>query len=277
MPLKSMDHRAVNTKVFAVICLTVLLFIVLPGCAGEPEGEISEKEPQRKEALAAQAAQAYLDALAAGDEESFLEMMNSTWAGSYIMTSGDVTMPLEEAEEKGLLLKERTEEETQAFMLRCFRDQRQFVAECFGGDAWSRVEFTMEESVATEGRGGYILAATGEEITEEEYLAVNQEFWREAAKKEELAYEEIFPENPEDWTFEGHTAFLKYLEDEPGKLHVFPDYDVYSVHLTFSGKAISDNGYENFRFLVSNKNGRWGVQEGLVWQGVNAGSPESDI
>lgn len=261
-----------------VICLTTFLLILLPGCAGMSEAELpSEKETPSKAELAADTAQAYLDALAAGGEEAFLEMMNSTWAGSYIMMPDDVMMPLEEAEEKGLLLKERTEEETRAFMLRCFRDQRQFVAECFGGDPWSRAEFTMEESVATEGRSGYILAATGEEITEEEYLKINREFWQEAAAQEGLTYEEIFPENPENWTFEGHTAFLKYLEDEPGKLHVFPDYDVYLVRLTFDGKAISDNGYESFRFFVSNKNGRWGVQEGLNWDSVDTGSPGSDI
>lgn len=270
-----MDYKV--TRVFAIICLTALLFIILPGCAGEPAEPLSKGDPLSKAELASQASQTYIDALAAGDEEVFLEMMNSTWAGSYIMTSDDVTMPLEEAEEKGLLLRERTEEETRAFMLRCFKDQRQFVAECFGDDPWSKVEFTMEESVATEGRSGYIRASTGEEITEEEYMEINLEFWQEAAEKEGMALKEIFPENPEEWTFEGHTVFLKYLEDEPGQLHVFPDYDIYMVHLTFDGKVISDNGYENFRFLVSNKNGRWGVQEGLNWDSVDTGQVTHDI
>lgn len=202
-----MNHNVL--KSFAIICFAMLFLLDMAGC------EEWEKKPVTQEEYAARAASQYLDALAAGDEEALLDMMNSTWAGSCHPTSEDIIMPLEEAEKQSPLMGGRTEEEVRDFMLKCFDDQRIFLRECFGGDVWDSVAFTLEEVASVNGVG---------ELT---------------------------------------TGIFEY--------------DLYKVNLTFDGKVVSDKGYEAFRFYVSNKDGKWGIQEGLAWDSVLPEYQETEI
>jgi len=157
--------------------------------------------------------------------------------------------------------------------------QHNLVIAEFGTDAWNNVTYTLEEIDPVDGILGYRIVSTGESISESEYSFLLHKYWEDIAEKEGVTYYDIFladGEPVEKMEYKRVDIIAKYSDGIPVELTTISDAQTYRVNLSFNGKRVSDQKFEDFHFIIDDQNGNWTVFEGLTWAEPYPGLPEGD-
>lgn len=181
------------------------------------------------------------------------------------------TMTLDDAERERILKLGRAQ--TSVFTTRKNHyaavavQQHYLVLEQFGDNAWENVTYTFEEIDPIDGALGYRIIETGESIGAAEYDRILREYWDDVAEKEGVDYYDIFlsdDEPPEKMDDKRVDLIAKYSEDIPVELMTVSDAQTYRVNLSFNGKSVSTQEFEDFHVIVDNRSGEWTVFQGLT-------------
>lgn len=157
--------------------------------------------------------------------------------------------------------------------------QHYLVLEQFGDNAWENVTYTFEEIDPIDGALGYRIIETGESIGAAEYDRILREYWDDVAEKEGVDYYDIFlsdDEPPEKMDDKRVDLIAKYSEDIPVELMTVSDAQTYRVNLSFNGKSVSTQEFEDFHVIVDNRSGEWTVFQGLTWAEPYPEIPDGD-
>ncbi|MHA6484124.1 hypothetical protein ACX1C1_19710 [Paenibacillus sp. strain BS8-2] len=157
--------------------------------------------------------------------------------------------------------------------------QHNLVITQFGPDAWDNVIYTLEEIDPVDGILGYRIISTGEFISESEYNRLLRKYWENIAKQEGITYYDIFladGESVEGMENKRVDVIAKYSDGIPVEHTTISDAQTYSVQLSFNGDRLSNQKYENFHFIIDNRNGNWSVFQGLTWTEPYPEFPEGD-
>ncbi len=157
----------------------------------------------------------------------------------------------------------------------------------FGSGAWDHVTYAMEQTESVETRPAYVLRATGEEITEAEYTALNLDVWTGLAEENGFTVGELldaaaFDAPGQVSAPEGERAararelFLAHIDQLPACYTSVSTCDAWEVELAFHGQTVGSDGSDHYHFVVSNRRGVWGVEVPLTWDGHNPDSPTGD-
>lgn len=193
-------------------------------------------------------------------------------------------MSLEEAEAAGLLHPDRirenkwTEERAERYAS-VAEQQHRLVASEFGPDAWENVTYTLEEVGPVYGSLGYRIVSTGELISESEYHRLLREYWEDIAEQEGVTYDDIFlaEDEPAEMMKNKRVDIIaKYSDGVPVEVTTISDAQSYRVDLSFHGKRVSDQKYEDFHFIIVNRDGEWVVFQGLSWAAPDPEHPQGD-
>ena len=193
------------------------------------------------------------------------------------------TMTLDDAERERILKLGRAQ--TSVFTTRKNHyaavavQQHYLVLEQFGDNAWENVTYTFEEIDPIDGALGYRIIETGESIGAAEYDRILREYWDDVAEKEGVDYYDIFlsdDEPPEKMDDKRVDLIAKYSEDIPVELMTVSDAQTYRVNLSFNGKSVSTQEFEDFHVIVDNRSGEWTVFQGLTWAEPYPEIPDGD-
>ena len=146
--------------------------------------------------------------------------------------------------------------------------QHDLVVEQFGANAWDNVSYDLKKIEPVDGDIGYRVKSTGELVDKAEYEKILQEYWEAVAAQESVSYGDIFltaDEPAEDIANKRVDLIAKYSGDIPVELVAVSDSQTYEILLSFNGKAISPDGYEDFHFVICDEGGSWIVHQGLSW------------
>ena len=157
--------------------------------------------------------------------------------------------------------------------------QHYLVLEQFGDNAWENVTYTFEEIDPIDGALGYRIIETGESIGAAEYDRILREYWDDVAEKEGVDYYDIFlsdDEPPEKMDDKRVDLIAKYSEGIPVELMTVSDAQTYRVNLSFNGKSVSTQEFEDFHVIVDNRSGEWTVFQGLTWAEPYPEIPDGD-
>ena len=251
--------------------LIILCLVIMTGFAFIV---VSAESPPTKEEIVV----AYMKALEENSGTAVAALFSSTDLGMDPTSSNNLYVEQEAAEKQGLLSSTVSTygRNTTLFSSYVVNDQRAFITTQFGKDAWENIEYSFEEYKHYDGPRGFINKATGKQITKAAYEKLNYEYWSDLAKTIGVTYEELFSFNSPDLdtekAYQYHTLIMENIEDMPAEMTVFPEYEMLKVKLTFNGKEETMDGYSDFHFLISNKNGEWEICKGLSWL-----YPEEDI
>lgn len=193
------------------------------------------------------------------------------------------TMTLDDAERERILKLGRAQ--TSVFTTRKNHyaavavQQHYLVLEQFGDNAWENVTYTFEEIDPIDGALGYRIIETGESIGAAEYDRILREYWDDVAEKEGVDYYDIFlsdDEPPEKMDDKRVDLIAKYSGDIPVELMTVSDAQTYRVNLSFNGKSVSTQEFEDFHVIVDNRSGEWTVFQGLTWAEPYPEIPDGD-
>ena len=204
--------------------------------------------------------------------------------GMGTLPMGSSMIDLEEAEQSGDLFpaagKDTAAENKKAeYCASIAVQQHDLVVEQFGANAWDNVSYTLKEIEPADGDLGYRVKSTGELVDKAEYEKILYEYWEAAAAQEGISYGDIFlieGEPAENIASKRVELIAKYSDDIPVELVTVSDFQTYEVLLSFNGKTVSVDGYENFRFVIDNKDGGWKVLQGLSWAAPHPEDPTGD-
>ncbi len=193
------------------------------------------------------------------------------------------TMTLEEAEAAQFLNSERVQANSVAARADQYAtvamQQHNLVIDQFGADAWKSVTYTLEEIDPIDGVLGYRNINTGKLISASEYDSVLREYWENVAIQEGVTYYDIFladDEPAEKMADKRVDIISKYCDEIPVELTTVSDAQTYSVHLSFDGERVSNEKFEDFHFIIDNRNGKWTVFQGLTWAEPYPEFPDGD-
>jgi len=193
------------------------------------------------------------------------------------------TMTLEEAETAGFLSPGRDQVNSTTARADHYASvamqQHNLVIAQFGSDAWENFTYTLEEIDPVDGSMGYRIVSTGELISRSEYDSLLRKYWENVAKQEGVTYYDIFlaDDEPAEMMKNKRVDILgKYIEAIPVELTTISDAQTYSVHLSFNGERVSNEKFENFHFIIDNRNDNWTVFHGLTWAEPIPEFPEGD-
>ena len=204
--------------------------------------------------------------------------------GMGTLPMGSSMIDLEEAEQSGYLFpatvkniaaeKKKTEYHASVAVR-----QHDLVVEQFGANAWDNVSYTLKEIEPADGDLGYRVKSTGELVDKAEYEKILYEYWEAAAAQEGISYGDIFlmeGEPAENIASKRVELIAKYSDDIPVELVTVSDSQAYEVLLSFNSKTVSVDGYEDFHFVIDNKDGGWKVLQGLSWAAPHPEDPTGD-
>ena len=157
--------------------------------------------------------------------------------------------------------------------------QHDLVVEQFGANAWDNVSYTLKEIEPVDGELGYRVKSTGKLVDKAEYEEILYEYWENVAAQEGASYADIFlteGEPSENIANKRVDIIAKYSHDIPVELVTVSDSQTYEVLLSFNSKTISADGYEDFHFVIDNKDGDWKVFQGLSWAEPYSENPTGD-
>ena len=157
--------------------------------------------------------------------------------------------------------------------------QHDLVVEQFGANAWDNVSYTLKEIEPADGDLGYRVKSTGEFVDKEEYEKILYGYWEAVAAQEGTSYADLFlteGESAENIASKRVDLIAKYSDAIPVELVTVSDFRTYEVLLSFNGKTISADGYEDFRFVIDNKDDNWKVLQGLSWAAPYPEDPTGD-
>lgn len=279
---RSVSHikRTVSRAVL-ILCAVCVLLGVSAAAIMMP---LPEKKSYTEKELLIEAYIHYLK----NAESSKIAERNLTF---YCETPGMGTLPmgssmidLSEAEKSGSLLpmfiKDIVSEKTRvAHQASIAVQQHDLVVAQFGIDAWNDVSYTLMEIEPVEGDLGYQVKSTGKLIDKAEYEKILYEYWEEIATQEGVTYSDIFlaeNEPAENIANKRIDIIAKYSEDIPVELVTVSSTQTYDVLLRFDDKAVSHDGFENFHFVIDNRDGEWKVLQGLSWAEPYPENPVGD-
>lgn len=157
--------------------------------------------------------------------------------------------------------------------------QHDLVVEQFGANAWDNVSYTLKEIEPADGDLGYRVKSTGEFVDKEEYEKILYGYWEAVAAQEGTSYADLFlteGESAENIASKRVDLIAKYSDAIPVELVTVSDFRTYEVLLSFNGKTISADGYEDFHFVIDNKDDNWKVLQGLSWAAPYPEEPTGD-
>ena len=157
--------------------------------------------------------------------------------------------------------------------------QHDLVVDQFGANAWDNVSYTLKEIEPVDGELGYRVKSTGKLVDKAEYEEILYEYWGNVAAQEGTSYADIFlteGEPSENIANKRVDIIAKYSHDIPVELVTVSDFRTYEVLLSFNGKTISADGYEDFHFVIDNKDDNWKVLQGLSWAAPYPEDPTGD-
>ena len=157
--------------------------------------------------------------------------------------------------------------------------QHDLVVEQFGANAWDNVSYTLKEIEPADGDLGYRVKSTGEFVDKEEYEKILYGYWEAVAAQEGTSYADLFlteGESAENIASKRVDLIAKYSDAIPVELVTVSDFRTYEVLLSFNGKTISADGYEDFHFVIDNKDDNWKVLQGLSWAAPYPEDPTGD-
>ena len=123
------------------------------------------------------------------------------------------------------------------------------------------------------------MKSTGEFVDKEEYEKLLYEYWEAAAAQEGISYGDLFlteGESAENIANKRVDLIAKYSDAIPVEPVTVSDFQTYEVLLSFNNKTISADGYEDFHFVIDNKDGDWKVLQGLSWAAPYREDPTGD-
>ena len=203
--------------------------------------------------------------------------------GMAIETDALPTMTLDDAERERVL--KLGSAQTSAFTTRKNHyaavavQQHYLVLEQFGDNAWENVTYTFEEIDPVDGVLGYRIIETGESISAAEYDKILREYWDDVAERESVDYYDIFlsdDDPPEKMDDKRVDLIVKYSEGIPVELTTVSNAQTYRVNLSFNGKSVSAQEFEDFHVIVDNRSGEWTVFQGLTWAEPYPEIPDGD-
>lgn len=157
--------------------------------------------------------------------------------------------------------------------------QHDLVVGRFGDGAWNDVSYTLKEIEPADGDLGYRVKSTGEFVDKEEYEKILYGYWEAVAAQEGTSYADLFlteGESAENIASKRVDLIAKYSDAIPVELVTVSDFRTYEVLLSFNGKTISADGYEDFHFVIDNKDDNWKVLQGLSWAAPYPEEPTGD-
>lgn len=157
--------------------------------------------------------------------------------------------------------------------------QHDLVVDQFGANAWDNVSYTLKEIEPADGDLGYRVKSTGEFVDKEEYEKILYGYWEAVAAQEGTSYADLFlteGESAENIASKRVELIAKYSDAIPVELVTVSDFRTYKVLLSFNGKTISADGYEDFHFVIDNKDDNWKVLQGLSWAAPYPEDPTGD-
>ena len=113
----------------------------------------------------------------------------------------------------------------------------------------------------------------------EEYEKILYGYWEAVAAQEGTSYADLFlteGESAENIASKRVDLIAKYSDAIPVELVTVSDFQTYEVLLSFNGKTISADGYEDFHFVIDNKDDNWKVLQGLSWAAPYPEDPTGD-
>ena len=139
-------------------------------------------------------------------------------------------------------------------------------------------QLTAETHVTLEleTKSGKIVTA---EVDKEEYEKILYGYWEAVAAQEGTSYADLFlteGESAENIASKRVDLIAKYSDAIPVELVTVSDFRTYEVLLSFNGKTISADGYEDFHFVIDNKDDNWKVLQGLSWAAPYPEDPTGD-
>lgn len=191
---------------------------------------------------------------------------------------------LEEAEQSGYLFPVAgndiaAEKKKAEYCASIAVQQHDLVVEQFGANAWDNISYTLKEIEPADGDLGYRVKSTGEFVDKEEYEKILYGYWEAVAAQEGTSYADLFlteGESAENIASKRVELIAKYSDAIPVELVTVSDFRTYEVLLSFNGKTISADGYEDFRFVIDNKDDNWKVLQGLSWAAPYPENPTGD-
>ena len=191
---------------------------------------------------------------------------------------------LEEAEQSGYLFPVAgndiaAEKKKAEYCASIAVQQHDLVVEQFGANAWDNISYTLKEIEPADGDLGYRVKSTGEFVDKEEYEKILYGYWEAVAAQEGTSYADLFlteGESAENIASKRVELIAKYSDAIPVELVTVSDFRTYEVLLSFNGKTISADGYEDFRFVIDNKDDNWKVLQGLSWTAPYPEDPTGD-
>ena len=224
-----------------------------------------------------EAVKLYLECMEKGEFDKYIQFFSSAAVGKdpSVLNSG---IPLEEAEKKGIVQAKKID------TISILQRQREFVTTLFGKDAWMNVEYSIKDIKSPEVKEQWVEKASGKVISENEGRKKLKEYWDNVGLKEHINPKDIFSDMPAEKNGEvkdqKHLKLLqikeKYAMNEPVEVQLVPYYSTCEVKLKFNGKDAAPSGEYDFRFSISNKNGKWILHDGLNWT-LPEVEPEGDI
>lgn len=157
--------------------------------------------------------------------------------------------------------------------------QHDLVVDQFGANAWDNVSYTLKEIEPADGDLGYRVKSTGEFVDKEEYEKILYGYWEAVAAQEGTSYADLFlteGKSAENIASKRVDLIAKYSDAIPVELVTVSDFRTYEVLLSFNGKTISADGYEDFHFVIDNKDDNWKVLQGLSWAAPYPEDPTGD-
>ena len=274
------NGRTIRCPVFLLCMVGVLLAIgVLAACTPSKDvGVCTEKETL---------ADAYINYLSsASTVQAARGNMNFLCEspGMGILSMESSMIDLEEAEQSGylfpvIIIDIVAENKKAEYRASIAVQQHDLVAEQFGANAWDNVTYTLKEIEPADGDLGYRVKSTGELVDKAEYEEILYEYWEAVAAQEGASYADLFlteGEPSENIANKRVELIAKYSDAIPVELVTVSDSQTYEVLLSFNGKTASADGYEDFHFVIENKDSDWKVLQGLSWTEPYSENPAGD-
>lgn len=204
--------------------------------------------------------------------------------GMGTLPMGSSMIDLDEAEQSGYLFPVAgndiaAEKKKAEYCASIAVQQHDLVVEQFGANAWDNVSYTLKEIEPADGDLGYRVKSTGEFVDKEKYEKILYGYWEAVAAQEGTSYADLFlteGESAENIASKRVDLIAKYSDAIPVELVTVSDFRTYEVLLSFNGKTISADGYEDFHFVIDNKDDNWKVLQGLSWAAPYPEDPTGD-
>ncbi|MDQ6422211.1 hypothetical protein RB620_22535 [Paenibacillus sp. LHD-117] len=150
-----------------------------------------------------------------------------------------------------------------------YKYQHDSVVSLFGENAWQNVDYEFTKIPAPDHKAKMIEKSTGKEISYEESVRLNQEYWKKVIEENNWTEKDVFsPEGVEETQAEREQReknHAKYIDGEPTEYVVEELYESYVVDFKFGGKQAAESGEHQFKITIINPDGKWVVFDMLTW------------